>query len=94
MNVDGLMMDPLINNLILSGAAATLTAPECELLYFLALRPGEAVTRDQIRRAVKGRDFQTTDRSFDGQIARLRRKLGDYAWMIETIRGIGYRFRA
>lgn len=94
MNVDGLMIDPLINNLILSGAAATLTAPECELLYFLALRPGEAVTRGQIKRSVKGLDCRTTDRSLDGRIGRLRRKLGDAAAMIETVRGIGYRFRA
>ena len=94
MNVDGLMIDPLINNLILSGAASTLTGTEHELLYFLAQRPGQAVTRGEIKRAVKGGDFRTTDRSLDAQIARLRRKLGDYAWMIETVKGIGYRFRA
>jgi DNA-binding response OmpR family regulator len=94
MKINGLMIDPLINNLILSGAASTLTGTEHELLYFLAQRPGEVLARDQIARAIKGGDSQTTDRSLDAQIARLRRKLGDFSWMIETVKGIGYRFRA
>ncbi len=92
MNVDGLMIDPLINNLILSGAALTLTTSEFAILYFMAQRPGEALTRGQIIRAVKGRDFRTTDRAFDAQIGRLRRKLGDDARIIETVKGLGYRF--
>ena len=93
MNVDGLTIDSLINNLILSGAASDLTGTEHELLYFLAQRPGRAVTRDEIARSVKGAGC-ITDRAFYAQIARLRRKLGDYASMIETVRGVGYRFRA
>jgi two-component system, OmpR family, phosphate regulon response regulator PhoB len=93
MNVDGLTIDPLINNLILSGAASDLTGTEYELLYFLAQRPDQTVTREEITRSVEGAG-RITDRSFYAQISRLRRKLGDYASMIETVRGVGYRFRA
>lgn len=93
MNVDGLTIDALINNLILSGAALSLTTTEYELLYFLAQRAGQAVTRDEIARSVKG-SGRIRNRSFYAQISRLRRKLGDYASMIETVRGVGYRFRA
>ena len=79
MKVDGLTIDPLINNLILSGAASTLTPTEHELLYFLAQRPGQAVTRGQIKRAVKGGGFpyyrsviRCADRAAEAKAGRLR----------------------
>lgn len=93
-NVDGLTIDPLSHNVILNGTALALTATEFAVLYFLARRPGRLLTRGEITRSVKGRDFQDADRSLDVQIVRLRRKLGDSATMIETVRGMGYRFKA
>jgi two-component system phosphate regulon response regulator PhoB len=43
---------------------------------------------------VKGEDYPVTERSVDVQVAGLRKKLGDFGGYIETVRGVGYRFRA
>jgi len=93
LNMDGLVIDPFDHKVILHGAVLRLTAIEFAILYFLAQRPGQVLTRDQITRAVKGRDLHDTDRSLDVQMVQLRRKLGDAAQLIETVRGMGYRFK-
>lgn len=69
-----------------------LTYTEFHLLAFLARRPGWAFTRAQIVDAVRGDTYSVTDRSVDVQIVGLRKKLGSYAKVIETVRGVGYRF--
>ena len=71
-----------------------LTYTEFALLQFLAKRPGWAYTRTQIVDAVKGEDYPVTERSVDVQVAGLRKKLGTFGSYIETVRGVGYRFRA
>ncbi|NIQ94473.1 MAG: winged helix-turn-helix domain-containing protein, partial [Desulfuromonadales bacterium] len=50
-------------------------------------------TRGQIVDAVRGEDYAVTERSVDVQIVGLRKKLKDYGKYIETVRGVGYRFR-
>lgn len=70
-----------------------LTHTEFQVLAFLARRPGWVFTRSQIVDAVHGDDYPVTDRSVDVQIVGLRKKLGDYGSYIETVRGVGYRFR-
>ena len=70
-----------------------LTATEFRILNFLARRPGWVFTRDQIINAVKGEDYPVTERSVDVQIVGLRKKLGTAGKNIETVRGVGYRFR-
>ncbi|HPO91052.1 MAG TPA: winged helix-turn-helix domain-containing protein, partial [Victivallales bacterium] len=50
-------------------------------------------TRNQIVQAIKGNGYPVTERAVDVQIVGLRKKLGDAGEMIETIRGVGYRFR-
>jgi len=60
----------------------------------LARRPGVVFTRYQIVDAVKGEDYPVTDRSVDVQIVGLRKKLKKYGKLIETVRGVGYRFSA
>jgi DNA-binding response OmpR family regulator len=92
LNIDGLLINPLDHNVILNDAALRLTTIEFAVLYLLARRPGAVVARDEITRSVKGRDLHDTDRSLDVQISQLRRKLGGDAMMIETVRGMGYRF--
>ena len=70
-----------------------LPASEFGILHFLARRPGWVFTRYQIVDAVHGDDYPVTERSVDVQIVGLRKKLkkaGDY---IETVRGVGYRFK-
>lgn len=73
--------------------AIELAPTEFKILQVLAGRPGWVFTRYQIVDAVRGEDFAVTDRSVDVQISALRRKLGKGGELIETIRGIGYRFK-
>ena len=74
--------------------ALDLQATEFALLRHFLSRPGMVFSRNQIIAALKGPDYPVTDRSVDVQILGLRKKLGDAGAMIETIRGVGYRFRA
>jgi two-component system phosphate regulon response regulator PhoB len=71
----------------------TLTYTEFQVLYYLVRRPGWVFTRTQIVDAVRGDDYPVTDRSVDVQIVGLRKKLGPAGGYIETVRGVGYRFR-
>ncbi len=70
-----------------------LTVTEFNILKYLARRPGWVFTRGQIVDAVRGEDYAVTDRAVDFQIVGLRKKLGAAAKCIETVRGVGYRFR-
>ncbi|MCP3967654.1 MAG: response regulator transcription factor [Lentisphaerae bacterium] len=70
----------------------TLTFSEFEILYMLAKRPGWVFTRNQIVNEVKGNDYPVTERAVDVQIVGLRKKLGEMGNLIETVRGVGYRF--
>jgi two-component system phosphate regulon response regulator PhoB len=70
-----------------------LTYTEFQVLFFLAKRPGWVFTRTQIVDAVRGDDYPVTDRSVDVQIVGLRKKLGASGQYIETVRGVGYRFK-
>lgn len=88
-----LVIDPARYTLTVRGKGVDLTATEFGLLHFLARKPGWVFTRQQIVDAVKGEDYAVTERSVDVQIVGLRKKLGPSADCIETVRGIGYRFR-
>jgi two-component system phosphate regulon response regulator PhoB len=77
----------------LKGKSLDLTFTEFRVLQFLAKRPGWVYTRQQIVDAVRGEDYPVTDRSVDVQIVGLRRKLGPAGKSIETVRGVGYRFK-
>lgn len=70
-----------------------LTYTEFQLLNFLIRKPGWVFSRSQIVDGVKGDNYPVTDRSVDVQIAGLRKKLGSCGKYIETVRGVGYRFR-
>ncbi|MEX0776784.1 MAG: response regulator transcription factor [Phycisphaeraceae bacterium] len=70
-----------------------LTATEFRLLRLLAARPGRVFTRQQIIEAIHGKFAAVTDRSVDVQVVALRRKLGTAGADIQTVRGVGYRYR-
>jgi len=70
-----------------------LAATEFNILHFLMKRPGWVFTRNQIINAIKGDDYPVTERSVDVQIVGLRKKLGSAGKYIQTVRGIGYRFK-
>ena len=77
----------------LQGEPVTLTYTEFQVLSILARRPGWVFTRSQIVDMVRGDDYPVTDRSVDVQIVGLRKTLGRFGDTIETVRGVGYRFK-
>lgn len=91
--IHGMLIDRSRRGLRLNGQPIDLTYTEFEVLAFLAQRPGWVFTRTQIVDAVRGGDYPVTDRSVDVQIVGLRKKLGDSGHLIETVRGVGYRFK-
>ncbi|MBF0111863.1 MAG: response regulator transcription factor [Desulfamplus sp.] len=70
-----------------------LTYSEFELLVFLSAKKGWVFTRGQIMDAIHGDNYAVTERSVDVIVAGLRKKLGEFAHSIETVRGVGYRFK-
>ena len=90
----GIEIHPGRHEVKVAGAAVDMTFSELRIQHALASRPGWVLTRDQIVDAVRGADYAVTDRAVDFQIVGIRRKLGDHADCIETVRGVGYRFRA
>jgi DNA-binding response OmpR family regulator len=77
----------------LHGKSVALTTQEFELLALLARRAGQLVSREEVFRAMRGIDYDGLDRSIDGRISKLRRKLGDDATSptrIKTVWGRGY----
>jgi two-component system phosphate regulon response regulator PhoB len=88
-----LSINPARFEVLVAGEQVELTATEFNLLHFLASRPGWVFTRNQIIDGIKGSDYPVTERSVDVQIVGLRRKLGQAGNYVETVRGIGYRFK-
>lgn len=70
----------------------TLTPTEMRLLHFLASHPGRVFPRAHLLSRVIGEDAIVTDRNIDVHVRSLRQKLGDHQGLIETVRGVGYRF--
>ncbi|MCX8051152.1 MAG: response regulator transcription factor [Chlorobi bacterium] len=66
---------------------------EFELLAFLAANPDKVFTRDQLLNRIWGETVYVVDRTVDVHISKIRDKLGRYAPCIETVKGVGYRFR-
>ncbi len=92
-SVHDLTIHPGRRAVLVKGKSVPLTFTEFGILNFLARRPGWVFTRSQIVDAVKGDEYFVTDRAVDVQIVGLRKKLGTAAKAIETVRGVGYRFK-
>lgn len=88
-----LLIDPLRYEVSLGANQLDLTRTEFRILHFLAQRAGWVFTRCQIVDGVHGDDYPVTDRSVDVQVVGLRKKLGTFGESIETVRGVGYRFK-
>lgn len=86
-----LTIDEDSRTVTIDGETVTLTRGEFDLLDLLITRPARVYTRPQIITAVQGSDKAVTDRTVDTMMVGLRRKLGEWASHIETIRGVGYR---
>lgn len=88
-----LTIHPGQRSVVVQGQPVELTFSEFQVLYCLARRPGWVYTRGQIVDAVRGDNYPVTDRSVDVQIVGLRKKLGPCGSYVETVRGVGYRFK-
>ena len=86
-------INPGRRSVLVKGEPVDLTYTEFQVLLLLAKRPGWVFTRSHIVNSIRGNDYPVTDRSVDVQIVGLRRKLGDCGHYIETVRGVGYRFK-
>ena len=93
LTIQGIVIHPGRHEVMVGGKPVDLTATEFGILHFLARRPGWVFTRYQIVDAVHGADYPVTERSVDVQIVGLRKKLKKAGDNIETVRGIGYRFK-
>ena len=88
-----LTINPARREVLAGRKPVSLTFTEFNILYALAKRPGLVFTRYQIIDALHGDDYLVTDRAVDVQIVSLRRKLGPCGNYIDTVRGVGYRFK-
>lgn len=88
-----LVLDLSANRATLAGSMLDLSRREMDLLGLLLKYPGRTFSREFLLERLWGSDFEGLDRAVDTQIVRLRRKLGDLGACIETVWGIGYRFR-
>jgi DNA-binding response OmpR family regulator len=92
-----LRVEPATRRVLLDGEELSLTMREFDLLAYLAARPGRVFSRDQLMEAVWEYPFFTDTSTVTVHIRRLRAKLGDDAGeprFIETVWGVGYRFKA
>ena len=87
-----LKIDPNRHKVFFGDIEVQLTATEFRILQHLASRPGRVFDRDQILAAAVGPHAIVTDRSVDVHIRAIRKKLGDGRDLVETVRGVGYRF--
>jgi len=76
-----------------NGKSVTLTFSEFRILQTLASKPGWVFSREHIIHAVHGNNYNCTERAVDVQVTGLRKKIGDAGEHIETVRGVGYRFK-
>ncbi|HWN82252.1 MAG TPA: winged helix-turn-helix domain-containing protein, partial [Candidatus Udaeobacter sp.] len=88
----GLAVDLTSHRVEVDGEAVELTATEFRLLAHLMRKPGRVLERDRLLDAVWGQEVYVTPRTVDTHVQRLRQKLGSAGRLIETVRGVGYRF--
>ena len=89
----GLVVDAVKHQVIIDGEEVKLTATEFRLLHFMASHPGRVFTRDQLVHRAIGEDAVVVDRNIDVHVRSIRQKVGQYRDWVETVRGVGYRFR-
>ena len=89
--IAGVVIDEDLHQLTVDGKNVLLTATEFRLLKLLMERKGRVQSRDHLLVNVWHYDTDIETRTVDTHVRRLREKLGHYAHMIETVRGVGYR---
>jgi two-component system alkaline phosphatase synthesis response regulator PhoP len=93
--IGDLQINPQNHQVKIAGSSIVLTKKEFALLTFLAKRPGRVITRNILLDEIWGEDVFIIDRTIDVHVRKIREKLGpEYMKVIETIKGVGYRFKA
>ncbi len=93
LNYENLRIEPKKARVLVDNQEIILTSTEFKILVILANKPGHVFTREQFINNIQGDNIFVTGRTVDTHIAGLRKKMGTAANLIETIRGIGYRFK-
>ena len=93
-NIYNILISPRMREVKIKNKTIELTFTEFQILHLLASHPGWVFTRYQIIDKIRGDNYPVTDRSVDFQIVGLRKKMGESGNLIETIRGVGYRFKS
>jgi len=91
--IEGIDIDRVTHMVRLDGQELPLTPTEFNLLWTLARQPGRTFKRNELLDWSRGEDANSMERTIDVHVRGLRKKLGDKAVLIETVRGIGYRFK-
>ncbi len=78
----------------IDGRVKVFPRKEFEVLYYLASNPGRVYSREVLLKDVWGPDVYVVDRTVDVHIRKIREKLGSYSNLIETVKGVGYRFKS
>jgi two-component system phosphate regulon response regulator PhoB len=89
----GVVIDRHRHRATFQGVELPLTPTEFRLLEAMLRQPGRAFTRNELMDAAIGEDAVVLERTIDVHVKSLRKKLGEGADLIETVRGVGYRFR-
>ncbi len=89
----GLTIDPQRHEVKVNQECVEFTATELRLLHFLASHPGRVFARDHLLGRIIGEGAYVIDRNIDVHVRSIRKKLGEHRHLIETIRGVGYRFQ-
>lgn len=93
LELHGIKMDLSKRKVYVQGVELQLTFTEFQILHLLMNKAGWVFSRSQIVDSVRGDNHAITDRSVDVQVVGIRRKLGQKGKLIETVRGVGYRFK-
>ncbi len=89
----GLTIDMDKHQVLTETGSIDLTATEFKLITLFARSPGRVFTRDILMDVIWGQEYYGIDRTVDTHVSRLRRKLGEFGKHIETVHGVGYRFK-
>jgi two-component system phosphate regulon response regulator PhoB len=92
-HIGPLTIDAHRHKVEIKGKEVSLTCTEFRILQILAANPGYAYSREHIVNHIHGESYVVTKRIVDVQMVNLRKKLGRFGDWIETVRGIGYRFK-
>lgn len=92
-NAYGISINDDKRKVLIDEVETSLTETEYQLLKHFITSPGHVFTRSQIVNTIRGQNHAVTDRSVDTQLVSLRKKMGSKGKLIETVWGIGYRFK-